>query len=275
MKPAGQNTRRRALRPNWGIIPLFVAMATVCLLQPASTQKPSEAQQEATPLLQEKSPAVAPESAAVAPVVTPPRTQVLYTVRRGDSLWKIARAHGLSTEALAAANGLNPDRHLHLGRQLSIPRAGTAAKFAPLGADSPRRVASQAEQITRDALAYRGVRYRYGGMSSRGFDCSGFVARVLLSQGLSMPHNAAALFQHGKLVAKANLQPGDLVFFKTRRRAGISHVGIYLGEGNFIHASSSRGRVRVDTLLTGYYARRYVGARRVASETPLSLQPSK
>ena len=138
----------------------------------------------------------------------------------------------------------------------------TAAKAA-----KPSTSKDKVDEILRTALAYRGVRYRYGGMSSRGFDCSGFVAKVLLSQNFDLPHNAAALFNRGKKVERGNLRPGDLVFFRTRgKRLRISHVGIYLGEGKFIHASSGKGSVRVDTLLTGYYARRYAGARRVVFE---------
>jgi cell wall-associated NlpC family hydrolase len=134
-------------------------------------------------------------------------------------------------------------------------------------AAKPSTSKNKIEEILRTALAYRGVRYRYGGMSSRGFDCSGFVAKVLLSQNLDLPHNAAALFNRGKKVERGNLRPGDLVFFRTRsKHLRISHVGIYLGEGKFIHASSGKGSVRVDTLLTGYYARRYAGARRVVFE---------
>jgi cell wall-associated NlpC family hydrolase len=94
-------------------------------------------------------------------------------------------------------------------------------------------------------------------------DCSGLVYRVLASHGIRAPHNSRALYRLGKSVAREDLQAGDLVFFHTRGR-GISHVGIYLGDGKFIHASSAKGRVRVDRLDEGYYARRYVGARRVS-----------
>jgi cell wall-associated NlpC family hydrolase len=94
-------------------------------------------------------------------------------------------------------------------------------------------------------------------------DCSGLVARVLNSHGITAPHNSRALYRLGKAVARKDLRSGDLVFFHTRGR-GISHVGIYMGGGKFVHASSGKGRVRVDTLDEGYYARRYVGARRVS-----------
>lgn len=116
--------------------------------------------------------------------------------------------------------------------------------------------------VVRTAFAFRGTRYRYGGSSRRGFDCSGFTSHVFGRNGISLPHNAAAQFRCGTPVPKSQLKEGDLVFFQTTRR-GISHVGIYIGNGRFVHASSAKGRVRVDTLASGYYAQRYRGARRV------------
>jgi len=85
---------------------------------------------------------------------------------------------------------------------------------------------------------------------------------VLLSHGIKAPHSSRQLYKLGKPVSRDQLQPGDLVFFNTNGR-GISHVGIYIGDQKFVHASSAGGKVRVDPLDTGYYQRRYVGARRV------------
>lgn len=116
--------------------------------------------------------------------------------------------------------------------------------------------------VVRTAYAYRGAPYRYGGSSRGGFDCSGFTSYVYASKGVRLPHSAAAQFGHGNKVNKSSLKPGDLVFFETTRR-GISHVGIYAGNGKFVHASSARGRVRVDSLNSGYYSARFRGARRV------------
>jgi peptidoglycan endopeptidase LytE len=182
------------------------------------------------------------------PAAKEPATR-LYIVRRGDSLWRIARRHGTTVGALATANGLNPDRVLRVGTALLVP--GGAG-----GATGQHRFAQA-------ALEYRGVRYRWGGMSTRGMDCSGLVALVLRNYGIKAPHNSKALYKLGKGVSRANLQAGDLVFFHTTR-PGISHVGIYIGDGKFVHASSSKGRVRVDRLDKGYYSRRLVGARRVS-----------
>jgi cell wall-associated NlpC family hydrolase len=120
-------------------------------------------------------------------------------------------------------------------------------------------------QATLDqALEYLGIRYKRGGESPEtGFDCSGFVRHVYNETlGLVLPHNARAISQTGARVEKAELQPGDLVFFNTMRKA-FSHVGIYLGDNQFVHAPRSGARVRVEDMSDTYWARRYNGARRV------------
>lgn len=114
------------------------------------------------------------------------------------------------------------------------------------------------------ARTYLGTRYRWGGTSrSTGVDCSGFTSSVFKKNGVSIPRTSREQATVGKAVSKSSLQKGDLVFFRTRG-SRISHVGIYVGNNKFIHASSGRGRVRTDSL-DGYYARRYAGARRVGS----------
>ncbi|MEO0249971.1 MAG: NlpC/P60 family protein [candidate division WOR-3 bacterium] len=121
---------------------------------------------------------------------------------------------------------------------------------------------AQGNPILRTALSLRGQPYRYGGTTSRGFDCSGFTRYLYSKYGRNLPHSSAAQARVGKPVPKHHLRPGDLVFFRTRGRR-ISHVGVYIGNGKFIHASSARGRVRVDSLEKGYYKKRYAGARRM------------
>ncbi len=116
--------------------------------------------------------------------------------------------------------------------------------------------------VVRTAYAYRGVPYHYGGTSRSGFDCSGFTSYIYRKKGINLPHSAADQYHHGKKVSSKELKAGDLVFFHTTRQ-GVSHVGIYAGEGKFVHASSGGGRVRVDSLNNGYYNKRLVGARRV------------
>jgi cell wall-associated NlpC family hydrolase len=119
--------------------------------------------------------------------------------------------------------------------------------------------------VVRRALGYLGTRYRYGASGARGFDCSGFTSYIYRQHGITLPHNSAAQYRVGKPVSRSELRPGDLVFFRTRGNR-ISHVGIYIGNGKFVHASSARGRVRVDTLTSGYYHQRYVGARRITEK---------
>jgi cell wall-associated NlpC family hydrolase len=108
------------------------------------------------------------------------------------------------------------------------------------------------------AKRFRGVRYIYGGSSPRsGFDCSGFVRFVYAHFGVSLAHSSYAQFGLGRRVGRASLRPGDLVFFD-----GLGHVGIYIGNGRFIHAPHSGTRVRVESL-GGWYSSRFDGARRL------------
>lgn len=122
---------------------------------------------------------------------------------------------------------------------------------------SPRR------SLADFALKLRNIAYRHGGRElSTGFDCSGFVRYVYRqSLGLDMPADSASQFQSGTRVDSRDLRMGDLVFFRTQGRR-VSHVGIYLDNGLFIHAPSRGKRVRIDHLDDSYWARRFVGAKR-------------
>jgi peptidoglycan DL-endopeptidase LytE len=126
-------------------------------------------------------------------------------------------------------------------------------------ATAQRLVALELE-LTRTALRYLGVPYEWGGESLSGVDCSGFVQAVFRHNGIELPRTADAQFEVGHRVTLGGLEPGDLVFFQTYAE-GASHVGIYLGDGRFVHASASDG-VRVDSLSEDYYSSRYIGARR-------------
>lgn len=118
-----------------------------------------------------------------------------------------------------------------------------------------------AQKVVQLAKAYLGVRYHWGGTTSRGFDCSGFVLAMYRKIGVSLPHSAAAQFGVGKPVAFNDLKPGDRVYFHTYKR-GASHVGLYVGGGKFIHASSAKHGVIISSLFQPYYSKRYLGARR-------------
>ena len=122
---------------------------------------------------------------------------------------------------------------------------------------------SAGAQIVEMARQYLGTRYRSGGSSPNGFDCSGFTLYLYAKLGYSLPHSATAQYKNcGYAVSKSELQPGDLVFFSDSSHA-IGHVGIYIGDGQIIHARYSVGKVTIDSLSTSYYNNRYVGAKRI------------
>ena len=119
------------------------------------------------------------------------------------------------------------------------------------------------QEIIDLAMTCLGIPYKRGGSTTKGFDCSGFVHYVLKNLGYSPNRTAADQYRMGSYVSKKNLQPGDLVFFAGTYKAGISHVGIYLGDGQFIHSPHSGDVVKISDLNSSYYKSHYHGARRV------------
>jgi len=139
------------------------------------------------------------------------------------------------------------------------PLSGHAAPVAKAPARKLAAArAAMSERVVQYAKRFIGVRYVYGGSSPRsGFDCSGFVRYVYAHFGVSLPHSSYAQFGDGRRVSRSSLRPGDLVFFD-----GVGHVGLYVGNGRFIHAPHTGTRVRIETL-AGWYSQRFVGARRL------------
>jgi cell wall-associated NlpC family hydrolase len=145
----------------------------------------------------------------------------------------------------------------------STPDATTVA--APANTPETAGYLARASELAVRALALIGVNYKYGSNSpDKGFDCSGLVSHVFQEvAGVVLPRNSASLSKVGAKVDQAELQPGDLVFFKTRRRA-FSHVGIYIGDARFVHAPSRGGEVEISDMHGRYWKTRYNGARRVS-----------
>ena len=139
--------------------------------------------------------------------------------------------------------------------------ASTPAASAPSAAANETSDAGQV--IVNTAMKYLGVPYLWGGTSSSGFDCSGLVYYVYKECGYSINRTAASIYQNGTFVEKANLKVGDAVCFTTNSSASIGHVGIYIGNGQFIHSSSGSGKVIISDLSSSYYITNYVGARRI------------
>ena len=115
--------------------------------------------------------------------------------------------------------------------------------------------------VIRAAYSVLGTPYVFGGTSTYGFDCSGFTQYAFARAGISIPRMADSQLYYGRQISMSELRPGDLIFFSTYE-PGASHCGIYLGDGKFIHAGTSRGVVVADAF-TGYWGERYYGACRV------------
>jgi cell wall-associated NlpC family hydrolase len=117
-------------------------------------------------------------------------------------------------------------------------------------------------QVADLAQQYVGSRYVWGGSSPAGFDCTGFVLWVFGQFGVSLPRTEAGQLASGDRVATDDLQPGDVLVFANTYRRGLSHVGIYVGDGNFVHAVDERHGVQVSHVWDAYWAPRLVGATR-------------
>jgi cell wall-associated NlpC family hydrolase len=146
--------------------------------------------------------------------------------------------------------------------KLGQVRQSVGHKASELG----QSVGHKASELVVNAMGFLGVPYRRGGDTAEtGFDCSGFVRAIYeQSIGLILPRRAEQQAAATQNIDKAELQPGDLVFFNTMKRA-FSHVGIYVGDGKFIHSPKPGAEVRVESMGVAYWARRFDGARRVAA----------
>jgi peptidoglycan DL-endopeptidase LytE len=192
---------------------------------------------------------VAPERAVGAA-----RSGGTYTVRPGDTLRSIAAKEGLSLSALTK---LNPVAAVDL-------RVGTVLRLStsvtrPVQRASRVTLSSFGDRVAAEVQRYLGVPYVWGGTSPRGFDCSGLVQYVFRQLGVMIPRDATEQYYAGTPVARADLQPGDLVFFDTE--GGISHVGIYIGNGEFVDAPTTGQNVTVMSLYNPYWEATYIGAR--------------
>ena len=118
-----------------------------------------------------------------------------------------------------------------------------------------------AAAITSEAQKYIGIPYRFGGSDTSGFDCSGFIQYIFQKKGIMLPRAADQQYHYGEQIAFSALRPGDLVFFSTYE-PGVSHSGIYIGDGNFISATSSRG-IAIANMTDGYWLEHYIGAKRI------------
>lgn len=147
---------------------------------------------------------------------------------------------------------------------LALCATASTALAAPAESPAPLVTAPGAD-LADLAEQYVGSPYRWGGTSPAGFDCTGFVMWVYSQFGVDLPHNEAGQLASGPAVDADDLQPGDVLVFANTYRRGLSHTGIYVGDGQFVHAADERHGVVVSALWDGYWGPRLVGAARAIS----------
>ena len=173
-------------------------------------------------------------------------------------------AHTRRLVCLAALLGLTacawapPPPTSPVSARESVP-AQTDAGWSNWGEGNPE--SSFREQIVQTAMAMMGTPYVYGGATPRGFDCSGLVQYSYQKAGINVPRTSRGQYRSAKPVPVAAARPGDLVFFASNQK--ISHVGIYLGDDEFIHAPETGQSVKISSIQDGYYQARFVGAGRI------------
>jgi len=140
------------------------------------------------------------------------------------------------------------------------------ADFSYLHSDKEQLSSSVQEIVIRNALSLLGTPYRFGGMTPKGFDCTGFINYVYrTSASIALPRESHDLVRVGKPISVADLRPADIVYFRIERQKPL-HVGIFLGAGKFIHAPSKGGKVNIQNLSQDYWKSRYLGGRRIISD---------
>lgn len=208
-----------------------------------------------------------------------------YVVKKGDTALGIARANGMTLAEFKRLNHLKGKAFLKKGRKVLVParmEAGDGLAGTDPAGDIPEKVSPD---VPNEALgkwkdpeertlfvkvvkSFLGVPYKLGGNTVRGIDCSAFVKKVYEIFDVVLPRTAREQSMIGKKIGRENLQEGDLVFFKTRR----DHVGIYVGNNQFVHLSYSSRQAKVDSLDSQYFSNRFLRGVRVKElmDTPLN-----
>ncbi len=208
----------------------------------------------------------------------------MHAVKKGDTIWKIARKYNLDAEALMEINDME-STSLKIGQKLyleenqpvlselrdnEILTKNLEEELKKVSETDEFRENSLQEKITLFAKKLLHIPYKFGGNSILGIDCSAYVKKVYGLIGVDLPRTAREQFNEGEAIDKEELSIGDLVFFRTYASFP-SHVGIYLGNNLFIHASSKGKKVKVDNLDAPYYMKRFIGAKRLLNQTSKAM----
>lgn len=245
-------------------------------------------------LIPEKETTAAASTAATSPAKSKFKPAAYYTVKKGDNLGSIARKTGTPVKQIMALNNVQP-KSLKAGQKLILAKAArnpanavkdeialneeeeddddddlaAAGDFAHLQKDNQTaaellgkwRSPDERKLFAKVATGFLGAPYRLGGSTVRGIDCSAFVRKMYQLFDISLPRTAREQYNVGLSVNKNELLEGDLVFFRTRKPVG--HVGIYVGNNEFVHASYRDKVIKIDNLDTPYFHKRFIRAVRV------------
>ncbi len=177
-----------------------------------------------------------------------------YTVQPGDTLWKISKQYGVSVTQIQQSNAIY-SHLIYPGQKLLVASSSTGS--APTVTS---RSTDRSQLLINYAKSLTGVPYAYGGETPAGFDCSGYVKYVFKHLGINLPRTASEQYYRGTRISAREAKPGDIVAFASG--GYINHSGIYLGNGQFISATSSSG-VRTDPVYSGYWGARFHGFSRI------------
>lgn len=219
-----------------------------------------------------------------APVTETDGEFIEYKTQKGDTIERIAARFNVDMNDILDANNLKEDTRLSPNTLVLIPR--TVSENDKEGfIDLPTnrnikawKTSDEKYMLVKVAKSFIGAPYKYGGNTVQGLDCSAYVRKIYEIFDVQLPRSAREQFHAGTKIDRGELAVGDLVFFRTKRYIKYpTHVGIYIGDGYFIHSSSGHGRigVKIDSLSSEFYSRTYIGATRVKKSVDEGIDAKK
>ena len=181
----------------------------------------------------------------------------VHEVQPGETVFGIAEHYGVQPDDLIAANQLAIPEYIRPGEYLIVPRPAEASRSQIAGSS-----VEVIWTVPAVALQFRGAPYAFGGAAPEGFDCSGFVFFVLTRAGVPIERDIWSQYESGEHLDRQQLVAGDLVFFQDTYGTGLSHNGIYVGNGEFIHAANEEAGVAISSLAGSYWESHWLGATR-------------